>query len=306
MIVAAKPHSDEEILASMHPLLREWFLSKFKTFTPPQRYAIVESSRGNNILIASPTGSGKTLAAFMASLSMLVDKAEKNELKDEVYVVYVSPLKALNNDIRRNLEEPLSEIYDLAEKKGIDLQEIRIAVRTGDTDARERQKQMKKPPHILITTPETLAITLCSPKFSKTLRNVRYLIVDEIHAIAENKRGVHLALSMERLQRIQLGKMVRIGLSATIAPIDEVARFLVGRDYGVERDCLVADVSYEKKMDIRVISPINDFFNLTAEEISEKLYDTHSRACQKFENNTDIHKYKECDRKSCLSSEKKT
>jgi ATP-dependent Lhr-like helicase len=274
MIVAAKPHSDEEILASMHPLLREWFLSKFKTFTPPQRYAIVESSRGNNILIASPTGSGKTLAAFMASLSMLVDKAEKNELKDEVYVVYVSPLKALNNDIRRNLEEPLSEIYDLAEKKGIDLQGIRIAVRTGDTDARERQKQMKKPPHILITTPETLAITLCSPKFSKTLRNVRYLIVDEIHAIAENKRGVHLALSMERLQRIQLGKMVRIGLSATIAPIDEVARFLVGRDYGVERDCLVADVSYEKKMDIRVISPINDFFNLTAEEISERLYDT--------------------------------
>jgi ATP-dependent Lhr-like helicase len=274
MIVAARPHSDEEILASMHPLLREWFLSKFKTFTPPQRYAIVESSRGNNILITSPTGSGKTLAAFMASLSMLVDKAEKNELKDEVYVVYVSPLKALNNDIRRNLEEPLSEIYDLAEKKGIDLQEIRIAVRTGDTDARERQKQMKKPPHILITTPETLAITLCSPKFSKTLRNVRYLIVDEIHAIAENKRGVHLALSMERLQRIQLGKMVRIGLSATIAPIDEVARFLVGRDYGVERDCLVADVSYEKKMDIRVISPINDFFNLTAEEISERLYDT--------------------------------
>jgi ATP-dependent Lhr-like helicase len=274
MIVAARPHSDEEILASMHPLLREWFLSKFKTFTPPQRYAIVESSKGNNILITSPTGSGKTLAAFMASLSMLVDKAEKNELKDEVYVVYVSPLKALNNDIRRNLEEPLSEIYDLAEKKGIDLQEIRIAVRTGDTDARERQKQMKKPPHILITTPETLAITLCSPKFSKTLRNVRYLIVDEIHAIAENKRGVHLALSMERLQRIQLGKMVRIGLSATIAPIDEVARFLVGRDYGVERDCLVADVSYEKKMDIRVISPINDFFNLTAEEISERLYDT--------------------------------
>lgn len=274
MIVAARPHSDEEILASMHPLLREWFLSKFKTFTPPQRYAIVESSRGNNILITSPTGSGKTLAAFMASLSMLVDKAEKNELKDEVYVVYVSPLKALNNDIRKNLEEPLSEIYDLAEKKGIDLQEIRIAVRTGDTDARERQKQMKKPPHILITTPETLAITLCSPKFSKTLRNVRYLIVDEIHAVAENKRGVHLALSMERLQRIQLGKMVRIGLSATIAPIDEVARFLVGRDYGVERDCLVADVSYEKKMDIRVISPINDFFNLTAEEISERLYDT--------------------------------
>ena len=274
MIAEARPYSDKEILASMHPLLREWFLSKFSTFTPPQRYAVVEAAKGNNILITSPTGSGKTLAAFMAALSMLIEKAERKELRDEVYVVYVSPLKALNNDIRRNLEEPLNEIYDLAEKRGVDLQDIRIAVRTGDTDASERQRQMKKPPHILITTPETLAITLCSPKFSKSLRNVRYLIVDEIHAMAENKRGVHLSLSMERLQRIQLGKMVRIGLSATIAPIDEVARFLVGRNYGLERDCLVADVSYEKKIDIKVVSPISDFFNLTSEEISERLYET--------------------------------
>ncbi|MEM4702634.1 MAG: ATP-dependent helicase, partial [Archaeoglobaceae archaeon] len=274
MIIKAKPYSDDEILASMHPLLREWFLSKFETFTPPQRFAIVEAAKGNNILITSPTGSGKTLAAFMSALSMLIEKAEKGQLSDEVYVVYVSPLKALNNDIRKNLEEPLREIYELAEKRGIDLQKIRIAVRTGDTDANERQKQIKKPPHILITTPETLAITLCSPKFSKSLRNVRFLIVDEIHAMAENKRGTHLSLSMERLQRVQQGKMTRIGLSATIAPIEDVARFLVGMEYGVERDCLVADVSYEKKIDIKVISPINDFFNLTAEEINERLYDT--------------------------------
>ncbi|MCS7119103.1 MAG: ATP-dependent helicase [Archaeoglobaceae archaeon] len=274
MITKARQHSDEEILSSMHPLLREWFLSKFKTFTPPQRFAIVESARGKNILVTSPTGSGKTLAAFMSALSMLIERAERKDLSDEVHVVYVSPLKALNNDIKKNLEEPLFEIYELAERKGIDLQKIRVAVRTGDTDAGERQKQMKKPPHILITTPETLAITLCSPKFSKSLRNVRYLIIDEIHAVAENKRGVHLALSMERLQRIQLGKMVRIGLSATIAPIEDVARFLVGREYGFERDCLIADVTFEKKIDIKVVSPMSDFFNLTAEEINERLYNT--------------------------------
>lgn len=274
MIVRATPYSDEEILASLHPLLREWFLSKFTTFTPPQRYAIVESAKGNNVLVTSPTGSGKTLAAFMSALSFLIKKAEQNDLSDEVHVVYVSPLKALNNDIRKNLEEPLSEIYKIAEKKGIELQEIRIGVRTGDTDASERQKQTKKAPHILITTPETLAITLCTPKFSKNLRNVKFLIVDEIHAMAENKRGTHLALSMERLQRLQLGKMVRIGLSATIAPLDEVARFLVGREYGVERDCYIADVSFEKKIDIKVVSPISDFFNLTVEEINERLYST--------------------------------
>ncbi len=273
MIIQGKPYSDEEILATLHPLVREWFLSKYSTFTPPQRYAIVEAFKGNNVLITSPTGSGKTLAAFLAAISMLIEKAEKGELEDRVYVVYVSPLRALNNDIRKNLEEPLAEIYELAERKGIKLQKIRIAVRTGDTDPAEKQRQMRKPPHILITTPETLAIVLCSPKFSKSLQNVRFLIVDEIHAMAENKRGVHLTLSMERLQRIQQGKMVRIGLSATIAPLDEVARFLVGYEHGVERNCVVADVTFEKKMDIKVVSPLHDFFAATAEEISEKLYD---------------------------------
>ncbi len=273
MIIPGRPYSDEEILSSLHPIVREWFLSKYSEFTPPQRYAIVEAFKGNNVLITSPTGSGKTLAAFLAAISMLIEKAEKQELEDRVYVVYVSPLKALNNDIKRNLEEPLAEIYDLAEKKGVKLQKIRIAVRTGDTDASERQRQMRKPPHILITTPETLAIVLCSPKFSKSLSEVRYLIVDEIHAIAENKRGVHLSLSIERLQRIQTGKMIRIGLSATISPLEEVARFLVGYEYGTERSCVVADVTFEKPMDIKVVSPINDFFSASAEEISEKLYD---------------------------------
>lgn len=272
MILEGKPYSDEEILSTLHPLVREWFLSKYSQFTPPQKYAIVEAFKGRNVLITSPTGSGKTLAAFLTAISMLVEKAEKDELEDRVYVVYVSPLKALNNDIRKNLEEPLSEIYALAEKKGIKLKEIRAAVRTGDTDASEKQKQMRKPPHILITTPETLAIVLCSPRFSKSLTNVRFLIVDEIHAMAENKRGVHLSLSMERLQRIQEGEMVRIGLSATISPLEEVAKFLVGYDYGVERDCVIADVTFEKPMELKVVSPINDFFSATADEISEKLY----------------------------------
>ncbi len=273
MIIQGKPYSDEEILNSLHPLVREWFLSKYSEFTPPQKYAIVEAFKGRNVLITSPTGSGKTLAAFLAAISMLVEKAEKGELEDRVYVVYVSPLKALNNDIRKNLEEPLEEIYALAKEKGIKLKKIRAAVRTGDTDAAEKQKQMKKPPHILITTPETLAIVLCSPKFSKSLTNVRFLIVDEIHAMAENKRGVHLTLTMERLQRIQEGEMVRIGLSATISPLEEIARFLVGYNYGEERDCVIADVTFEKPTDIKVVSPINDFFSASAEEISDRLYD---------------------------------
>jgi ATP-dependent Lhr-like helicase len=268
MIREGMPYSDAEILEIFHHFVREWFLSKYGSFTPPQRYAIVEAFKENNILISSPTGSGKTLAAFLAAISMLIEKAEKNELEDKVYVVYVSPLRALNNDIRKNLEEPLAEIYELVEKKGIKLQPIRIAVRTGDTEQSERQKQLKKPPHILITTPETLAIVLSSPKFSKALKEVKFLIVDEVHAVAENKRGSHLTLSMERLQKIQEGKMVRIGLSATIAPLDEVARFLVGNG----RDCIVADVTFAKQIDIKVISPIDDFFAAGAEEISEKLY----------------------------------
>lgn len=274
MIVEGKPYSDEDILRRLNPIVAEWFKRKFKTFTPPQRYSIVPALEGKNVLITSPTGSGKTLAGFLPVISDLVDLAEKKSLGDKVYAVYVSPLRALNNDIRRNLEEPLKEIYEIANEKGVNLQEIRIAVRTGDTTPEERAKMLKRPPHILITTPETLAIVLSTPKFSQYLRGVRYLIVDEIHALAENKRGSHLTISMERLEELQEGKMVRIGLSATIHPLDEVARFLVGFEDGKERDCIVADVTFEKKMDIKVISPIEDFFTASAEEISEKLYKT--------------------------------
>ncbi|HID42395.1 MAG TPA: ATP-dependent helicase, partial [Archaeoglobaceae archaeon] len=267
MIIEGKPYPDDEIINTLHPLVAEWFLSKYCEFTPPQRYAIVEAYRGKNVLIFSPTGSGKTLAAFLTAISMLIEEAEDGELEDRVYVLYVSPLRALNNDIRRNLEKPLSEIYELAEKKGIKLQKIRIAVRTGDTESSEKQKQLKKPPHILITTPETLSIVLSSPKFSKKLSKIKFLIIDEVHSIAENKRGSHLALSVERLRRIQEEESTRIGLSATIAPLEEISKFLVG-----DRDCVVADVTFEKPIQIEVISPIDDFFEISSEEISERLY----------------------------------
>jgi ATP-dependent Lhr-like helicase len=267
MIVEGKSHTDDKIIKTLHPLVAKWFSSKYSEFTPPQRYAIVEAFNGNNILISSPTGSGKTLAAFLTSISMLIRKAEKEELEDRVYVLYVSPLKALNNDIRKNLQEPLREIYELARGKGLKLQEIRIGVRTGDTDQREKQKQLRKPPHILITTPETLAIVLASPKFSLKLRKIKFLIIDEVHALAENKRGTHLTLSLERLRRFQESRETRIGLSATIAPLDEIARFLVGSE-----DCVIADVTFEKPVQINVTSPIEDFFDASSEEISMNLY----------------------------------
>ncbi len=258
----------------LHPLVLRWFFSKYREFSPPQKLALKAINEGKNVLVSSPTGSGKTLAAFLMAISRLIEYAERGELEDRVYVVYVSPLRALNNDIRRNLEKPLAEIYELAKREGIKLQQIRVGVRTGDTDVRERSRQLRKPPHILITTPETLAIVLSSPKFAEKLRRVMYLIVDEVHALAENKRGSHLTLSMARLENIQEGKMLRIGLSATIAPLDEVARFLAGYENGKARECVAFDVTFAKPVDIRVLAPVTDFFTSSAEEVSERLYDT--------------------------------
>lgn len=274
MITQGKSYPDEDIIKMLNPLLKEWFKRKYGRFTPPQKYSIAEAFKGRNVLISSPTGSGKTLAAFMTALSKLLDRAKDCELEDRIYVVYVSPLKALNNDIRKNLEEPLDEIYELAKDKGVKLQKIRVAVRTGDTESNERQKQLRKPPHILITTPESLAIVLCSPKFSKNLKNVEFLIIDELHSLAENKRGSHLSLSVERLQEIQEGRMIRIGLSATIHPLEDVARFLVGYEDGRERECVVADVTFEKRIEISILSPIPNLFTASSEEISNNLYST--------------------------------
>ena len=261
---ATHEYSDNEIYSILVPEIKEWFRSKYGKFTPPQRYAIMEIHNGNNILISSPTGSGKTFAAFMAAINELLSLAKKGMLENKIYVLYVSPLKALNNDIERNLKEPLAEIYEKYEIK----EKIRIGVRTGDTTQQERQRQTRKPPHILITTPESLSIILNAPSISKKLREVRWIIVDEIHALADNKRGLHLSLSLERLVYSMENEPIRIGLSATIAPMKEIAKFLVGNG----RDCIIVDVNFLKQIDLKVISPVNDLIYTPASELSNDLY----------------------------------
>ncbi|MCH7607430.1 MAG: DEAD/DEAH box helicase [Chloroflexi bacterium] len=220
-----------------HPLVREWFERRFGEPTPAQAEGWPAIASGRHTLIAAPTGSGKTLAAFLTSLDMLVrqalepsaeDPSQPQGLPDSIQIVYVSPLKALANDIKRNLLDPLAEITALAEERGTPLPEIRVAVRTGDTSAKERALHAKRPPHVLITTPESLFILLTSERGRHALASVHTLILDELHAVVPNKRGSHLALSVERLCRLADGPVTRIGLSATQKPIETVARFLTG------------------------------------------------------------------------------
>jgi len=269
---ATRQYTKEEVLSALDPLVSEWFESHFKDLTPPQRYAVIPIHEGKNVLVSSPTGSGKTLTVFIGIISELLSMARKGELDDCVYAIYVSPLRALDNDIYRNLKVPLEEIRELAKKKGLELPEIRHAVRTGDTSTSERQKMLRKPPHILITTPETLAITLVAPKFREKFRNLRWVIVDEIHSLVESKRGVHLSLSLERLEHLVGRPFVRIGLSATINPLEEVAKFLVGYKDGKPRDCLIVDTTYAKKMDLHVMSPVPDLIYTPFNVINEEMY----------------------------------
>ena len=263
-----KSYSKNQIFKTLHPWVREWFDSEFEDFTPAQKKSIIDIHKNNNILISSPTGSGKTLTAFLSVLSELTALAEKEELEDKVYCIYISPLKALDNDIEKNLDEPLNGIEKAAGRK----LGIRKAVRTGDTSQYERQKMLKKPPHILITTPETLSILLVAPKFREKLSNVKYVIIDEIHSLAENKRGVHLSLTLERLQHL-IGQYTRIGLSATVSPIEEIAKFLVGYEYGVERNCKIVNVNYLKELDMKVLCPVSDIVLADEEDTRLGMYD---------------------------------
>ncbi|MEM0360674.1 MAG: ATP-dependent helicase [Candidatus Diapherotrites archaeon] len=265
-------YSDAEIYASLNPLLGAWFKHEFGSFTEPQRYAIMNIHNLQNTLVTAPTGTGKTLSAFAAVLNELITLSEHNQLEDRVYCVYISPLRALSNDIEKNLNEPLNAITRVAEKIGKKIS-VRVAVRTGDTPASERSSMLKKPPHILITTPESLAILLNSTRFVENFKKTKWVIVDEIHSLAENKRGVHLSLSLERLQQLN-PEICRIGLSATISPLEEVAKFLVGmKNEKEERDCKIVNVQFLKGLDLKVVSPLPDLINTTSEQISEKLYE---------------------------------
>lgn len=267
-----KARNDAKIAESLHPFVKEWFFSRFKSFSATQRYGVLPIFERKNILISAPTGGTKTLTAFLSILNYLVMLSDKNELEDRVYSVYVSPLKALSNDIFVNLLQPLKEIEELAEKKGKKLQKIRVGLRTGDTTTSERAKMSRKPPHILVTTPESLAIMINSTKFSSYFGLLEFMIIDEIHSLAENKRGVHLNLSVERLQDLSKIPLTRIGLSATVAPLEKIAYYLVGNDNNKPRGCFIADVELSKKLDLKVLSPVKNFLKTNSTELHEEMY----------------------------------
>src|ERR1700726_1966295 len=220
--------ADGHALDWAHPIVREWFLERFASATEPQVLGWPQILARRSTVISAPTGSGKTLAAFLACIDRLVRKALSGELTDTTEVVYVSPLKALGNDIQKNLEGPLAEILQKAGERGLLMPEIRVAVRTGDTLMHERRAMLKRPPHILVTTPESLYILLTAERSRAILRDVETVIVDEIHAVADDKRGAHLTLSLERLEALTYRSPARIGLSATQKPTEEVAHFLTG------------------------------------------------------------------------------
>ena len=261
-----KPHSEKEIERILHPFVREWFFSKFKELSLPQLYGVMEIHNKNNVLISAPTGGTKTLTAFLSILNELVYLADNNNLEDKIYAVYISPLKALSSDISINLINPLKEISEIAEKHNKKL-DIRVGLRTGDTTASERQKMFRNVPHILITTPESFAIMLTTIKFRNYLKDVKYLIIDEIHALSDNKRGVHLNLSVERLKFLIQKEFCRIGLSATISPLEEIAKYLINNE-----NCKIIDVQFAKKMDLKVLCPLPDLINSSFNAQHDAMY----------------------------------
>ncbi len=253
-----------------HPLVRDWFISRFGTPTEPQEQGWPHILAGRNTLISAPTGSGKTLAAFLACIERLVRKSISGELKDQTEVLYVSPLRALSNDIQKNLQIPLSEILQLGMKDGPWMQEIRATVRTGDTLMRDRQAMLRKPPHILVTTPESLYILLTANKSREMLRTVETVIVDEIHAVADDKRGAHLSLSLERLDALTHRKPVRIGLSATQKPIEEVAQFLCGTRAD---DVAIVNVGHKRELDVAIEVPDMELGPIASHEMWEEIHE---------------------------------
>ncbi len=262
-------------LAWAHPLVREWFVSRFGTPTEPQEMGWPHILAGHTTLISAPTGSGKTLAAFLACIDGLVRKALAGDLRDRTEVLYVSPLKALGNDIQKNLEIPLGEILQMAGDRGLLMPEIRTAVRTGDTLAKDRRLMLRRPPHILVTTPESLYILLTAERSRAILRDVQTVIVDEIHAVADDKRGVHLSLSLERLDALANQAPVRIGLSATQKPIEEVARFLAGNSdaHRMRPEPVIVNVGHKRTLDLGVEVPRSELGPVASNELWDEIYE---------------------------------
>ncbi|MEM4729379.1 MAG: ATP-dependent helicase [Thermoplasmata archaeon] len=269
-----KRHTLEEMLSLMHPLVRDWFRGKFRELTEPQALAIPLIHAQENVLISSPTGSGKTLTAFLSIINELLVLQESGKLEDRIYCIYISPLKALANDIEKNLQAPLRELRALAKSRGGEGPRIRVAVRSGDTSAYERQKMARLPPHLFITTPESLSMVLSAPRFRENFMGVRYVIVDEIHEVCSSKRGVLLSLTLERLQAYCSSEFTRIGLSATQAPITEIAKFLVGYDNrGRLRPVSIAVASAQKGLDLSILCPVEDLSAVPYEVANWKMYD---------------------------------
>jgi ATP-dependent Lhr-like helicase len=258
------------VSASFHPAVAAWFEGRFGAPTPAQAQAWPAIQAGRNTLIAAPTGSGKTLAAFLAAIDLLVRQAAEGCLPDETQIVYVSPLKALSNDIQRNLEEPLAGINETLRAQGLPDAGIRAWVRTGDTPATERARMRRRPPHILVTTPESLYILLGSTSGRQMLATTRTVIVDEIHALAPNKRGAHLALSLERLDALCGSRLLRIGLSATQKPIETVASFLTGAD---ATDCAIIDTGHVRSRDLALEIPTSPLEAVMSAEVWVQIYD---------------------------------
>jgi ATP-dependent Lhr-like helicase len=273
---------DDEVLDLLDPVVREWWVEQFGEFvpgnegffTPPQKEAIPLIHEGENALVCAPTGSGKTLASFTGIINELFARDRAEGLENSVYCLYISPLKSLANDIHRNLEVPLSDIADKLDDRGEDV-DIRHAIRHGDTADSERQAMLDTTPHILNTTPETLAILLNSPKFKEKLETVEYVVVDEIHSLAENKRGTHLAVSLERLEAMCEGSPTRIGCSATVEPLETVAEFLVGRETpgGEPRDYEIVDTRFVREFDIELTCPTDDLINTPQDVVTGRFYD---------------------------------
>ena len=286
LAASVRYHDRAMVLDKFHPIVQRWFDNRFDQPTEPQQQGWPSIAEGRHTLIAAPTGSGKTLAAFLVCIDRLLRRSlesspqdgESNSagLENKTYVVYVSPLKALSNDIHRNLEQPLEEIRQLVEADGYDPPPIRTGVRTGDTPASQRQKMLRRAPHILVTTPESLYLLLTAMKSREMLRSVETVIVDEIHALARDKRGSHLALTLERLDALCEQPPVRIGLSATQRPIDDIARFLIGTERVTDDgapDCNIVDAGHLRKLDLALEVPPSDLSAVCSHEQWDEVYE---------------------------------